>query len=74
LFAGRLCALTEVELSQKALAGTVIDRKRFETMESLRKSLFDLLKRFIENDPWVVIPVMFVIFSGLFISLYLGSK
>lgn len=31
-----------------------------------------LIKRFIENDPWVVIPVMFLIFSGLFISIYLG--
>ncbi len=34
----------------------------------------ELLKRFLDNDPWVVIPVMFVVFAGLFISIYLGSK
>lgn len=43
-------------------------------METLKNSIARLVQRFIENDPWVVIPVMFVIFAGLFISIYLGYR
>ena len=43
-------------------------------MEFFLKFFSHLIKRFVDNDPWVVIPVMFLIFSGLFISIYLGSK
>jgi hypothetical protein len=48
--------------------------RKLENMDFFLKFFSSLIKRFIENDPWVVIPVMFVIFSGLFISIYLGSK
>lgn len=43
-------------------------------METLKNSISLLVRRFIANDPWVVIPVMFVIFAGLFISMYLSYK
>jgi hypothetical protein len=43
-------------------------------MESFMSLFSRLMKRFIENDPRVVIPVMFVIFAGLFISIYLGNR
>jgi hypothetical protein len=43
-------------------------------METLKSTISNLVRRFIANDPWVVIPVMFVIFAGLFISIYLSYK
>jgi hypothetical protein len=31
-----------------------------------------LIERFLANDPRVVIPIMFLIFSGLLLSIYFG--
>jgi hypothetical protein len=43
-------------------------------MGDFKDTISSFVKRFIANDPWVVIPVMFVIFAGLFISIYLSYK
>jgi hypothetical protein len=34
----------------------------------------NLIRRFIDNDPWVVIPVMSVLFIALLASIYFGYK
>jgi hypothetical protein len=55
-----------------AISKSESEERKLEKMEFFLKFFSSLIKRFIENDPWVVIPVMFLIFSGLLISIYLG--
>jgi hypothetical protein len=50
------------------------EERKLEKMEFFLKFFSSLVERFIENDPWVVIPSMSLLFFGLFISIYLGGQ